>query len=234
VVSQVRGRWGKAQRVRGQVRGDHYTSVSAVSCAAAGDCSAGLSNGRVVTETDGRWGRAQRVPGRIRQGGYAPDVASVSCASAGNCTAGGSYTDKALNTQAFVVSQMRGRWRKAEEVPGTAKLNKAGLAEINSISCVSPGNCSAGGDYASSNAGQGEVNSQAFVVNEVRGRWGKAEEVPGSQALNTAHGASVISVSCTSRVSCSAGGDYTASTKFSSAVYEVFVVDKTSRHRARR
>jgi hypothetical protein len=244
VVSEVHGRWRNAIEVPGITAlsaGRRLDQVVSVACASAGNCSAGGQYGGdvlqafVVTEVNGRWGTAIEVPGTatLNKNGWA-EVDSVSCASAGNCTAGGTYTDKALNTQAFVVSQTRGRWRKAEEVPGTAKLNKAGFAEVNSISCVSPGYCSAGGDYASSNAGQGEVNSQAFVVNEVDGRWDKAEEVPGSQALNTAHEASVISVSCTSRVSCSAGGDYTAMTNFSSAAYEVFVVDKTRRHRARR
>ena len=73
-----------------------------------------------------------------------------------------------------------GTWGKAEEVPGTAALNTAGAAAINSVSCASAGNCSAGGGYYG-----GATGDQAFVVSEVKGTWGKAEEVPGTAALNT-------------------------------------------------
>ena len=40
-----------------------------------------------------------------------------------------------------------GTWGTAEEVPGSAALNKGGDAEILSVSCASAGNCSAGGFY---------------------------------------------------------------------------------------
>jgi hypothetical protein len=54
-----------------------------------------------------------------------------------------------------------GTWGTAEEVPGTAALNKGGNAGIGSVSCASAGNCGAGGNYASSSE-----NTQAFVVGE--------------------------------------------------------------------
>ena len=38
-------------------------------------------------------------------------------------------------------------WGTAEEVPGTAALNAGGNAGVNSVSCPSAGNCSAGGLY---------------------------------------------------------------------------------------
>jgi len=41
-------------------------------------------------------------------------------------------------------------WRTAREIPGTAALNKGGHAQVNSVSCSSPGNCSAGGWYTDS------------------------------------------------------------------------------------
>jgi hypothetical protein len=60
-----------------------------------------------------------------------------------------------------VVSQANGTWGAAIEVPGTAALNRGGDAEIASVSCASPGNCSAGGHYTESSR-----NRQAFVVSE--------------------------------------------------------------------
>lgn len=59
---------------------------------------------------------------------------------------------------------MNGTWGTAIEVPGLAALNILnGSAEINSLSCGSPGNCSAGGYYDD----VGRNNKQrAFVVSE--------------------------------------------------------------------
>jgi len=86
-------------------------------------------------------------------------IDSVSCASAGNCGAGGFYTDVAGHEHAFVVSQVGGAWQQAGQVPGTAALNKGATAQVNSVSCVSAGICSAGGSYEDSSS-----NRQAFVV----------------------------------------------------------------------
>ena len=44
--------------------------------------------------------------------------------------------------QGFVANQVNGIWRKAQEVPGTAALNKNGQAATISVSCASAGNCS--------------------------------------------------------------------------------------------
>src|SRR5215469_15024718 len=55
-------------------------------------------------------------------------------------------------------------WRKAEEVPGTAKLNADGSAGVSSVSCAAAGNCSAAGTYTDSSR-----RVQAFVVSRVHG-----------------------------------------------------------------
>lgn len=71
-------------------------------------------------------------------------VSSVSCASAGNCGAGGFYSHGS-NQEAFVADEAGGAWDTGQEVAGA--LNAGGTAGINSVSCVSAGNCSAGGYY---------------------------------------------------------------------------------------
>ena len=101
------------------------------------------------------------------------------------------------------VAASGGRWGKAEEVPGTAALNVGGAAEVISVSCASAGHCSAGGDYQ-----DGSVTVQSFVVNEVNGRWGTAEELPGSAALSGGAGTRIYSLSCASAGNCGAGGYY--------------------------
>jgi len=197
------GTWGTAIEVPGTAAlntvGLAYTS--AMSCASAGNCSAGghytdgaaFSSVFVASQVNGRWGTAKEVPGiaALNTGGFA-DIYSASCASAGNCSAGGFYIDSSGHNQAFVVSQVNGRWGTAKEVPGTAALNTGGNAQIDSVSCAKAGDCSAGGFYTDSSS-----HGQGFVVSQVNGRWGTAKEVPGG---------GISSVSCASAGNCSAGG----------------------------
>ncbi len=157
-------------------------------------------------------GRAIEVPGlgTLNKGAgrdFTTGVSSVSCASAGSCVAGGDYRDGDRHVQGFVAVENNGRWGKAIEVPGLGALNKGGEADVVSVSCASPGNCAAGGQYV-----DGDARHPGFVVSEKNGRWGKAVEVPGLGVLNEGGGVSdtagVVSVSCGSPGNCAAGGDY--------------------------
>jgi hypothetical protein len=229
VINETNGSWRQATEVPGTAalnRG-HVAETSSVSCPSAGNCSAGGSytdsshdqQAFVISEVDGIWGTAVELPGSatLNTGGSAA-ITSMSCASAGNCSAGGYYTDGSGKQQVFVASQANGTWHPAIEVPGIAALNQDGLAVINSVSCGSAGNCSAGGHYT-----QITADEQAFVVNETNGTWGTAEEVPGTAALNTGGYASTLSMSCASAGNCSAGGSY-----IDSSGVQPFVVSETS------
>jgi hypothetical protein len=207
-----KGTWRTAEEVPGTAAlnqgGDAVTT--SVSCASAGNCGAGGSytagsgaiQAFVASQTKGTWGRAEEVRGTaaLNQGGDA-QISQVSCASAGNCGAGGFYTDGSGTTQAFVVNESNGIWGTARQVPGIAALGRE--ASVDVLSCGSAGNCSAGGSYR-----DGAGNHQALVVNETKGIWGKAEEVPGTAALNQGGDAHLGAVSCASAGNCSAGGSY--------------------------
>jgi len=170
VVSQVNGIWRTATEVPGTAalnqRGN--AGVTSVSCASAGNCSAGgcyhdRGGGQqvfVVSQVNGTWRTAREVPGTaaLNTGGSAY-VYAVSCASAGNCSAGGSYFTG--YSHAYVVSEVNGTWHTAIEVPGTGALNTGGTAFVESVSCTSPGKCTAGGGYTGSSG-----HRQAFVVTE--------------------------------------------------------------------
>jgi hypothetical protein len=238
VASQVGGSWGKAEEVPGTATlnvGD-TAMVNSVSCASAGNCTAGGyytnchcqfgSQAFVVSEVKGVWSDATEIPGAASlNAGDSADVSSVSCPTAGNCSAGGDYADASGHLQAFVVSEVNGAWKNAEEIPGTAGLNTGGTAYVTSVSCASAGNCSAGGSYASGyNSGTDESIAQAFVVSQAGGSWGKAEEVPGTASLNAGGDAGITSVSCASAGNCSAGGEYTDSSGHTQA----FVVDEAA------
>ncbi len=186
-----------------------YSRVFSVSCASAGNCAAGghyggpgQGLGFVVSERNGVWGQAAAVPGlrALNKGGYAR-VDSVSCGSAGSCTAGGAYQHRFGHGQGFVAVERDGRWRQAIEMPGLGALNTGGYAEVTTVSCDSAGTCAAGGFYY-------HHGQHAFVAAERDGRWSKAIEVPGLQALNTGRYAQVYSVSCPPAGACAAGGSY--------------------------
>lgn len=103
-----------------------------------------------------------------------------------------------------MVNETGGIWGRAEPVPGAIALNKGWLAGLDALSCSSVGNCAAGGHYASI---PGTSEQQALVVTEVNGTWGKAQEVPGTAALNVDGIANVAAVSCVAGT-CSAAGSY--------------------------
>lgn len=216
VDSARNGRWGNATELPGlaALSTGSLVEIGAVSCPEPGDCSTGggFSTGPSTIEAfvddqrQGRWGTAKEVPGTaaLNVGGNA-DLGRVTCPMAGSCSAAGVYVDASGNTQAFVVAEKNGIWGRAFEVPGTAALNAAGNAGIDSISCARPGDCSAGGFYRANPS-----DTEAFVITEKQGRWGKAMEAPGTAGLNTAGNAIVNSVSCWAPGWCSAGGDYSA------------------------
>jgi len=183
VVSEMAGHWDRAIEVPGSaaLNAGGLAAANSVSCSSAGNCGAGgfySSRGLavqafVVSETNGHWRKAIEVPGtRALNASGRARVNSVSCAPAGDCAAGGSYLDRSGHQQAFVVSERDGTWGKAIEVPGTAALNRGGMAVVNEVSCASLGNCGAGGSYSVSTG-----RSPAFVVNEKGGTWGKAQTV---------------------------------------------------------
>src|SRR5215468_4716548 len=128
----------------------------------------------------GTWGNATNVPGLAALGKGGDVLVSVSCGSPGNCSAGGEYVIASGHTRPFVVSQTHGRWGTAIEVPGIAALTAYGAA-IDSVSCGSVGNCSAAGGYRDRAS-----HFQVFVVNQSKGTWGKAQQIPGTGALNSA------------------------------------------------
>jgi hypothetical protein len=233
VATESGGTWSTAIEVPGSGKlntaGDAL--IYSVSCASAGNCSAGgyyvkysgflaLEEAFVVSEAGGSWGNAKEVPGtaRLNTGGLAV-VDSVSCTAVGDCSAGGSYDDSAGHYHAFVVSQVSGTWGTAEQIPGTVGLDKDNAIQVYSVSCASAGNCSLGGYYTDASG-----DAQAFVDSQVSGTWGKAKEVPGTAALNKGTFALVRSVSCASPGDCSIGGYYTDG----SSHYQAFVDSQTS------
>lgn len=179
ITAERKGSWGKASRIAGlaklDVGGQDY--VDALSCAQPGYCSAvgsyidGAAHVQsfAAGESKRAWGPARQLPGlgKVNTGGQSA-LDATSCPVRGTCAAGGSYKDGAGHFQALLMTESKGRWGNAAEARGTAGLNSGGNAAIYSVTCMSAGNCSAGGFYKD---GAGHI--QAFLVNEtarLRGR----------------------------------------------------------------
>jgi hypothetical protein len=208
VVDEIHGIWHAAAVVPGNTSLNHgRAAITGISCVSPGSCravgqyqdAAGRTQVFAVKKVNGTWRRAMAIPGSVdlNRGGFA-DAASVSCASAGNCSAGGTNTDSSNHVQPFIVNEVNGTWHNAIRIPGSAALEQGGVAGLNSVSCASAGNCSAGGYY----------NSGAFVVNEVNGTWHQAIKVAGTVAVNRISVEGVAVVSCASPGNCSAGGSF--------------------------
>jgi hypothetical protein len=231
--------WGTAEQVPGSnaLNQGGRADIASVSCASAGNCSAGGSyasglggNGKpnsqalVVTESGGRWGTAREVPstGALNAGGSA-QITSISCSAPGDCGAGGSYTDTSGQQQAFVATETGGIWHSGREVPGTAALDRGSPgAEVLSVSCAAAGDCGAGGFYTDASGQQ-----QAFVVTESGGTWHTAREVPGTATLNAGGDAEIASVSCAATGDCSAGGFYASASVDGVPTVQALVVTET-------
>ena len=212
VVNEVKDTWGAAIELPGETMftNDGNMGIESVSCAAAGDCSAGgfytRNGGRiqafVADEGNGGWGTPQalRMSVLSATGG---GIQSVSCPSPGNCGGAGQYFDDRGISQALVVDETNGTWGTAQPVPEMSMLNPT-RSEADSISCPSAGNCGLAGAYA-----DGQGNQQVFIVDEVNGTWGTPQQVPGTGALNTGGNAVVNQISCGSPGNCAVVGFYT-------------------------
>lgn len=218
-VDEQSGTWPAATPVPGNLNKGSLGEVTSLSCTSLGSCAAGgfytdAKSGRqafVVTQAHGDWGPMREVAGSLNKGESA-QVNQVSCGvspklvSIITCAAVGFYTTSTGRGQAFTATMANGKWGAAVQVPGSATPNKGGFAELNSVSCPTAGNCSAGGSYAPSN-----TSTQPFVLTEKKGTWGEAIEVPGSATLNTGKDMFVTEVSCVFPGKCSATGDFRTS-----------------------
>ena len=204
------GTWGKAQGLPSLVTLNTGGSalVGTVSCAATGNCGAtgyyaagGRVHAFVVAQSGGAWNTAAAVPGT---GTEDSQGLAESCAAPQRCSIGGYLVNGADREIGFLDDEPPSHvWPAALPLPGTlgsaAPMDSA--AQVNSISCRSAGNCSAGGFYT-----DGKDRIQAFVVDEKKGTWQAAKEVAG--ALNVKGFAEVTGISCHSVGNCAAVGYY--------------------------
>jgi hypothetical protein len=244
LVTELNGTWGRS--VKAPLPVDAYTpnplnpgggvELESVSCATAGNCTAVGSYrdaevrlaGALLTQTNGEWARGvrARLPVGIRA--RAVTLQAVSCASPGNCTAVGRY-NQTPRPEGLLVTQTDGKWATGIMAPlpadhATQQFTPYAHLFLNSVSCSSPGNCTAVGDYVARGGHQ-----RGLMLTQTDGIWAKGAEasVPaGAWRTGIGPAATLKSVSCSSPGNCTAVGVYWAGRK----VHRVFPLVLTERH----
>ena len=151
--------WGRATGVPGLAALNQTGSPTSARCraASAGSCAAGGYYGRlrhmqgfVAAERNGAGaGRPGSRPGRPEQAARAWALSSSRCRAPRRATArpAGTTPSATITCRGSWSASGTARWGRAAGVPGLAALNAGGNAPVNSVSCASAGNCTAGGYY---------------------------------------------------------------------------------------
>jgi ferredoxin len=217
LVNYRRGVWRAGVRVAlpAGAAANPQVTVNAVSCAAAGYCTAvgsflntaGNPVAFAISESDWLWGTAQALvlaPAAPATG--SSSLAAVSCTAIGDCTAIGWYTDAAGAVQGLLLTDSGGQW-----LPGVeAVLPTTPAAQPNvtlaSVACSGPGTCAVVGEYDDARSSQ-----QGLLLSQNDGSWtvGVQAPLPGN-ALGT-QATTLNSVACTGAGYCTAVGQYTDS-----------------------
>ena len=130
-------------------------------------------------------------------------VTDISCPSAGNCSAVGGYRDSSLHGDGLLLTETAGVWTGVEAIL-PADANADSNIHISSVSCASPGNCAAVGQYIDTS-----VDFHGVLFTETAGVWatGVPATLPADGRTANAQ-VSIIRVSCPSAGNCSAVGGY--------------------------
>lgn len=206
--------------------GSGNSEFSAVSCAAAGNCSAvgnfwdpsGYRHGLLATSTGGTWGEGSAA---VFDDGIEPldtftntMLLDIDCPTADSCTAVGQVGFDGL-TAAFTVSAVSGAWQHAQVATFDDSIARAPEGNRNdrlaAVSCAAPGECTAAGRYADlSGEEPGLVGTVAFTLTSTAGVWGDATPaIPSDASVRWGHSGKFNSISCTAPGTCTAVGAYT-------------------------
>jgi hypothetical protein len=198
----------------------------ALSCPSSGNCGAigsyydGLGDNQAlfVTQAAGRWHRAVQAqppagaaasPFKSSRGA---GLVGISCPAPGQCTAVGSYTAANAVDHGVLYQEHNGHWDRGVplELPANAIRTPqahGGIADgvsLSAVSCSSPGNCLAVGQYET----KAEV-LEPLLVRERNGRWLRGVRAPlPADAPVKAQDAALLTVSCAPSGACTAAGAY--------------------------
>lgn len=151
----------------------------------------------------GVWGQA--TPVSLPAGHSDVEMFSVSCPSAGNCTAVGRYRRAAGGLVSFAVSSTGGTWGAQVDAAFAGGVQNANPNDfLQSVSCVSVGNCTAVGRFRNAAGG-----FEAFTMTSTAGSWGQATPAGfGVGVQNASPDAYLGTVVCASVGNCTAAGRF--------------------------
>ena len=221
MLTEKRGRWehGVEAPLPPDASGDGI-SLRSVSCGQDGSCSAvgsyndnfpsrGDASGKplLLTNTGGKWHAVEAVMPPDGPGEW-PAVSSVSCASGGNCSAIGSYNigiDNEHGPESVLLTEKAGKWgrgvkAKPPKNAATSGFWAGGYVGLSDISCASPGNCVAVGQYVDDHN-----HSQGTMVSEKAGKWRRGVE---AVLPHLGRNRGLDRVSCASPRNCTTAGWY--------------------------
>jgi hypothetical protein len=190
---------------------DQPVDLASVSCSSNRSCSAvgtynnyigrdtSAGEGMLLTEKRGKW-RAVKAVMPPDGPGEGVVLTSVSCASAGDCSAIGLYNiniDAASSDEGVLLTEKAGKWRhgvKALQPKGSGSVLLVG------VSCTSPGNCGAMGDYYTG------TGRHLAMLTEEAGKWRRGVKAALPRHVVEPYGAAI---SCASPGNCAAVATYT-------------------------
>jgi hypothetical protein len=174
MLSENAGRWGTAVEARmpANARSEPDANVHEVQCPSAGNCTAFGDyiafnseevDGVFLTETAGVWGAGVKRPLPADAEPQLVIGGSLSCPSAGDCSYVGDYkVDDGFVTRAVLVTENDGMWGPGIDAALPANATGDPGAFLSSVSCTSPGSCTAVGSY-NSYTGASVVERQGMV-----------------------------------------------------------------------
>jgi hypothetical protein len=236
-ANEVGGRWQRSRELtlpKNAIVEGQSGELRDVDCASANNCSAvgeyfdnyrayPRSQGFVATEVRGHWSSAGEVT-MAQKANFNPFVsfAQLACSSLGNCVGVGSFIDASDVTEGFLVSQVRGVWRKGEEVPLPANASAFSGASLSEVSCLTHSTCAALGTFISQTGAL-----EAMTTSGANGNWGRAVALAmpaGSNANPHTFLFGFNGIACASPGNCSVGGQY----QDSAGTYEGFLANEAN------
>ncbi len=158
ILSETSGIWGAGVEAvtPAGMRSGTQADLHEVRCPSAGNCTVfGVASnseendGEFLTETAGVWGAAVKRPLPVNAAPQGVIEGSLSCPAAGDCSYVGAWKVNEFVLRPLLTTENEGTWGSA--INGALPANATGDpgAFLSSVSCTSPGSCTAVGSYNS-------------------------------------------------------------------------------------
>jgi hypothetical protein len=219
ILSERDGIWsdGLKQALPANANQVPDVNLSAVSCAAVGDCTVvgtyttttGATEGLLDSSTRYWWQPV--VTPKLPAGAHAKlpvDINAVSCWATGDCLAVGDYGNSSGVQEAVSWTEQNGVWSKGAALPLPSTANATHASSLSAISCPTAATCQVSGWYLRSGKG-GAI--AGLVARYVKNKFARAVHVELPSGAAGDPEVELPAISCAQAGYCTAVGDYTDS-----------------------